>query len=175
MCVADKVDLVEEVVTGKLEVCWRCSGMGVIPHFSHVAGGVCFACDGAGSLPAGKAGLEDSGVWTFVVGGLAWQFESIHHYDRDPGRGGEGWHQRISPNAKGIEARVDSVMLQCFAVGGNRRTGTTLLHARVSPEVGRKVWNAARSGMSPQEMTDEYLEANGCSRSRNTRGINLFA
>ncbi len=38
--------------------CSRCSGKGLIPHFSHVLGGVCFRCWGSGRDPQEVYELE---------------------------------------------------------------------------------------------------------------------
>jgi recombinational DNA repair protein (RecF pathway) len=37
--------------TVKSTVCCRCTGKGVLPHFSHVVGGICFRCWGSGVDP----------------------------------------------------------------------------------------------------------------------------
>jgi len=33
---------------GKAFICWHCQGTGELPHFRHIADGVCFACKGRG-------------------------------------------------------------------------------------------------------------------------------
>jgi hypothetical protein len=38
------------MTTTKLVRCEKCAGRGVIAHFEHVDGGVCFACEGAGEV-----------------------------------------------------------------------------------------------------------------------------
>lgn len=155
------------LANGKFENCWKCNGTGVIPAFRHVANGCCFACDGTGRVKAAKE-CEKDGVYTFVVDGMVWQFQPIHHYDLDEDTAMEA-HIRATKGQ-----RVDTVMLHAFERGANRRTGTTILRARVSPEIGRKVWKDAKKGMKPEQMTDEYLEASGCARTRNFRGVEVW-
>lgn len=165
-----------EIVTGKFENCWRCGGSGRIQAFSHIAGGCCFGCGGSGRQEAGKVDHHKNlRVSTFVKDGIVWQFEAIH----------EGEHAHTVAR-KGQEAH--SVLFQCFEVGANRRKGTTLLRARVKPEIGFKVFRDAAAGMSHTEMDNDYLggfkdgygrpigkwDTNTSACSRNKRGIDLL-
>jgi hypothetical protein len=171
----ESIQSADNTVAGEYCDCWKCGGSGRIDRYASIANGVCFACKGSGRHKAGEASTAENGVHTFQVGELVWQFEAIHHYDRDGREGGA--HLRISPKTPaGIDRRVDSVMFQVWKNGQQRRQGVTILRARVSPEVGRKVWAAARAGMRPEDMTAEFLEVKeqSCSISRNQRGISTF-
>lgn len=157
------------LVTGKRDLCWQCGGSGYLPWFAHVANGVCFACGGKGDTPIGQT-TEHEGVFTFVVNGVVWQFQPIHEEDRDPGR--EEDYDTMHRPAKAGE-RVDTVMIQAFALGANRKRGVTTLRCRLYPEPARRAWKAAKSGVRPEAMTADLLGVKepSCSISRNVRGV----
>ena len=160
--------------TGKYEDCWKCGGIGNLDVFSHVAKGVCFACKGTGKMLAGKpVAAKNSLARAFVVDGYVWEFEPVHH--------GEDAHYTAK---KGD--RVDTVILQSYKAGDNRRKGTTILRCRVAPEIARKVWHDAKQGLKPETATNAYLggfkngygkdigpefQTGSCACTRNGRGI----
>ena len=113
-------------------------------------------------------------VSTFVVDGIAWQFEAVHH--------GEHSH---TVARKGQE--VHAILFQCFEVGAHRIKGKTLLRAMVSKEIGVKVFNEAKAGKSHLEMDNDYLGGmkdgygrpvgpwvETCAVSRSKNGIDLL-
>lgn len=158
-----------ELATGKFENCWKCNGTGHLPHYAHIANGACFACGGTGKVKPGEPCSKDE-IHTFVVDGLVWQFQPIHHDNLDPGNEEFGVHRRARKGE-----RVDSVLIHCFPLGGNRRKGTTPLRCRLDTEVARKVWKEARGGMKPKQMTDEFLGiVSPCQITRNGRGIEVW-
>lgn len=153
-----------ELATGKFHNCWKCSGTGTVDWARHVANGVCFACNGTGRVAAGEH-VEREGVSTFVAGEeYVWQFQKINH--------GEHGHW----TAKKGE-RVDSVMIQAFKLGANRRTGTTILRCRlIDLELAREVWRDAKAGKSPEEVADARVAhlRKTCAMSENRRGVEMF-
>jgi hypothetical protein len=151
-----------KITTGTDCTCWRCGGEGRIKQFAHVAKGVCFACEGSGRLPHGR-NVSSKGIHTFVASNdVVWQFEPIHH--------GKDSHYTAQPGQS-----VDTVLFQAFALGANKRTGTTIIRARVMPEVARKVWKDALAGRAPESFTDVELEIeHDCQIGRNGRGVDIL-
>ena len=70
--------------------------------------------------------------------------------------------------------KIGSILFQCLR--GNGRRGRTLLRAIMPVKVGRELWRAAKRGMVPADMTDEWLASVGFVRgpsnlTRDRRGV----
>ena len=143
--------------------CWKCAGTGKLPRFAHIDNGRCWACGATGLLPAGHTIEAKPGLFEFAgPDDAVWQFETIGHFAE--------CHARADPK----KHKIGSILFQCLR--GNGRRGRTLLRAIMPVKVGRELWRAAKRGMVPADMTDEWLASVGFVRgpsnlTRDRRGV----
>ena len=57
---------------GTAFICWHCQGTGELPHFRHIADGVCFTCKGRGwqYSPNAAKGRGPRKAWKKIDGKL---------------------------------------------------------------------------------------------------------
>jgi hypothetical protein len=146
--------------------CWKCGGTGYLSCFARIDNGRCWACGATGLLPAGHTLNAKLGVFEFAgLDDAVWQFATISHF--------ADCHARADPK----KHKISSILFQC--IRGNGRRGRTLLRAIAPVEIGRDLWRAAKRGMAPADMNDEWLASVGFVKgpsniTRDSRGIEWF-
>lgn len=79
-------------------LCWKCDGKGNLPHYNHIAAGICFACQGSGRCSIrqytdGVRILPDSSLM-FMLDGKQGSGLFLLDGTQDPSRAGLMLHSR---------------------------------------------------------------------------------